>query len=447
MELLHQPGDLISERYQVVGPLGQGGTGTTYVATDQQTGKRVALKELSLRGMSDWKQLELFEREAQVLAHLSHPAIPNYIDYFQVDTPENRLFYIVQELAAGESLATLVQNGWHADELEVRQIALQILEILSYLHRLAPPIIHRDIKPQNIIRSQTGQIFLVDFGAVQNVYRHTLTQSNTVVGTYGYMAPEQFRGQALPASDLYALGATLIFLLTHQSPADLPQQRLKIDFRAHIYVQAEFADWLETLVEPLVEDRFSSAREAIASLQGDPTSSQPLSRQTRQPAGSRIQLTKNRQRLILEIPPTGLRGETLAIGGFAIFWNGFILFWTGMAIASGAPIFFPLFSIPFWIAGLTMLGSLLFSLFGRTRLEINRETFQLQWQVLLWHRSIQGHRADLDRAELKTRYTQKGRPVRTFALVEGVRSHRLGSMLSQPEKEWLVKELNAFLHA
>jgi ankyrin repeat protein len=218
--------------------------------------------------MTDWKMMELFEREARVLAQLNHPAIPRYLEYFHVDTPQDRSFYIAQQLAPGQSLAVLVQKGWRANEEEVRRLAAQILEILVYLHELTPPVIHRDIKPQNIIRREDGQVFLVDFGAVQDTYHNTFMRGSTVVGTYGYMAPEQFRGQAVPTTDLYGLGATLLFLLTHRSPAELPTDRLKINFRSRVQISEDFADWLEKMLEPDVEDRFPSAKEALAVLRG-----------------------------------------------------------------------------------------------------------------------------------------------------------------------------------
>ncbi|MEM8807348.1 MAG: serine/threonine-protein kinase, partial [Cyanobacteria bacterium P01_G01_bin.38] len=185
---------------------------------------------------------------AQVLASLNHPSIPKYIDYFQIETADNCFFYIVQEVAEGKSLAELVAAGERFSEAEARRVAIEILKVLQYLHGLNPPIIHRDIKPQNIIRHEDGRIFLVDFGAVQMVYRNTMAFGSTVVGTYGYMAPEQFRGQAYPATDLYGLGATLLNLLTHQNPGDLPQHRLHYDFRAYVTVSDEFADWLLDVV-------------------------------------------------------------------------------------------------------------------------------------------------------------------------------------------------------
>jgi hypothetical protein len=261
-------GEVIVDRYCIEKILGQGGVGITYAAIDQKTGERVALKVLSLRAMNDWKQVELFEREAQILKRLNHSAIPHYVDSFHVDTPSDRAFYIVQQLAEGESLAQLVQQGWRSSETAVRDIAKQVLEILTYLHSFDPPVVHRDIKPQNLIRSADGRIRLVDFGAVQNTYYNTFMRGSTVVGTFGYMAPEQFRGQAVSATDLYGLAATLLFLLTWRSPSELPQHRLKISFRSRIQVSDFFADWLEKMLEPDAEDRFASAKAALATLQG-----------------------------------------------------------------------------------------------------------------------------------------------------------------------------------
>ncbi|GAB4197627.1 MAG: hypothetical protein Fur006_46470 [Coleofasciculaceae cyanobacterium] len=276
MEALHQPGDIIAQRYRITDILGQGGVGITYAAEDLKSGEQVALKVLSLRQMGDWKQLELFEREAKILAQLNHPAIPRYLDYFQVDTSEDRAFYIAQQRVEGKSLAELVKNGWRMNESGVRRIAAQVLKILVYLHSLKPPVVHRDIKPQNLIwvplpskgGTQRGQVFLVDFGAVQDTYRSTLVKSGTIVGTFGYMAPEQFQGQAVPATDLYGLGATLLFLMTHRSPAELPTERLKISFRSRLQLSERFGDWLEKMLEPDVEERFPSAKEALTSLRG-----------------------------------------------------------------------------------------------------------------------------------------------------------------------------------
>ena len=262
----HQAGEIINQRYEITHILGKGGVGITYSAVDLETNSTVAVKAVSLRQLDDWKQVELFEREASVLAKLDHPNIPKYLNCFDVETEKDKVFYIVQQQAPGKSLFQLVEGGWRTTEAEVKQIAEQVLSILIYLHSQTPPVIHRDIKPHNLIRSDDGKIFLVDFGAVQNTYYDTLTQGSTVVGTYGYMAPEQFRGKAEPATDLYSFGATILYLLTHRSPSELPQDSLKFDFRSQVNISEAFADWLEKVLELDPEDRFNSAKQALSKL-------------------------------------------------------------------------------------------------------------------------------------------------------------------------------------
>jgi hypothetical protein len=271
----HQPGENICKEssspdqshYHILSILGEGNSGITYKAQDlNRPGYTVALKVMSLRQLTDWKMLDLFEREANVLAKLRHPGIPRYLDSFAIETKDDRRYYIAQTLAEGQSLEALVRQGRRTDEAMVRRIAQQILSILVYLQKLNPPIIHRDIKPQNIIWRENGSLSLVDFGAVRDTYYSTLMRGSTVVGTYGYMAPEQFRGQSVPATDLYGLGATLLFLLTHRSPAELPQQGLHLDFRDRLQVSEHLTTWLEKLLEPDASDRFESAQAALDAL-------------------------------------------------------------------------------------------------------------------------------------------------------------------------------------
>jgi hypothetical protein len=130
---------------------------------------------------------------------------------------------------------------------------------------------------------------------------------------------------------------------------------------------------------------------------------------------------------------------------FALFWNVFVFFWTAMAIGVGAPLFFVLFSIPFWLVGLGMLGGVAFGLLGRTLVEINRETFRIQWRLLGLRYQVQGRTPDIDRVELGTAYRQNTQPVTACTIIEGVRTHRFGTGLAQREKEWLVEQLNGFL--
>jgi eukaryotic-like serine/threonine-protein kinase len=264
----YEIGTIVNYRYQIDRLLGRGGIASTYQALDLDTNDSVAIKILSLRTAREWKAVELFGREAKVLASLNHPAIPKYLDYFEIDSDDDRQFCIVQSLAPGMPLSTLIENGWQPTEEEVGEIAMQVLKIINYLQRLTPSVIHRDIKPQNIIRSDEGEIYLVDFGAVQDTYHQTITGGSTVVGTYGYMAPEQFRGQAFLSTDLYGLATTLLFLLTRDDPSKLPQKKMKIVFHHKLKLSSRFAGWLDRMLEPASERRFSTAIEALAVLQG-----------------------------------------------------------------------------------------------------------------------------------------------------------------------------------
>jgi eukaryotic-like serine/threonine-protein kinase len=287
-------------RYQIVDLLGEGGSGKTYRALDEERQTEVAIKVLSLRGMGDWKILELFDREAKILAQLEHPAIPHYLDSFQTEIAGEEVFCLVQGLAPGRALTSWIESGYAFSETELREIASQILEILIYLQTFNPPIIHRDIKPQNLLWSESGKIYLVDFGAVRDTYHLTITGGSTIVGTYGYMAPEQFRGQAVLATDLYGLGTTLLYLLSGYDPADLPIQNMKIDFRDRVQTSAVFANWLDGLLEPIPEDRYRNATQALVALNGNAIAKFP------RPKNPISQISYHGETLKIIVPPIWL---------------------------------------------------------------------------------------------------------------------------------------------
>lgn len=450
---MHQPGDIIKERYRILNILGQGGIATTYAAEDLDIGQNVAIKILSLRELTDWKALELFEREGKVLSQLNHPAIPKYLDYFQLDTNENRSFCIVQEIAPGQSLQELVESGWNPSELELRELAQQILEILGYLHQLNPPVVHRDIKPQNIIRDSSGKVFLVDFGAVQDTYCHTLSRGGTMVGTYGYMPPEQFRGQAKPATDLYGLGATLLFLLSHQSPADFPEKNLKIDFRPYVTIYPELADWLEGLLEPLIEDRFKSASEALAVLQSHREIIAGRSVSNPQPAKSRVSLQKRPNKLLITIPSDFSEdlGSLLLLSLAAFFL--IMLFPSGQGFLKSEMGIFFIISLLIWMLGMGCFGPQFVDCFVSTKLDFQGKSFKISWNFWGLSRKIEGNIQDIFRVQIhkkkvrnyNTKAKNKYRFVISCVLQVGVKSYRFGYKLTQAEKEWLVTEIASFL--
>ena len=212
-----QPQEIVNQRYQLKRQLGQNASRETWLAKDlQKENELVVVKLLTFGGNVQWEDLKLFEREANVLKQLNHPRIPKYRDYFSIDD-RSLWFGLVQEYIQGDSLREHIARGHKFTESQVKKIAIAILEILIYLHELSPQVLHRDIKPSNLILTESeGEaptIYLVDFGAVQD-RASAEGKSFTVVGTYGYAAMEQYGGRAVAASDLYALGATLIFLLT-----------------------------------------------------------------------------------------------------------------------------------------------------------------------------------------------------------------------------------------
>ena len=276
-----QAGQILHGRYQLQKQLGHSANRQTWLAHDLATLPHevvslnaggnlhwrchVIVKLLSFVGEVQWDTFKLFEREAQVLQQLNHPRIPKYRDYFCLE--ERSLWFgLVQEYIPGSSLQELLHTGKKFTEQQIYQIAVDVLHILIYLHELTPSVLHRDIKPSNLIWGNNQQIYLVDFGAVQ-VQAMPAGVSFTVVGTYGYTPLEQFGGKAVPASDLYALAATLIHLSTGIAPADLPQRNLQFQFTQLVSLSPKLVYWLQQLSAPAVERRFSTARLALANLE------------------------------------------------------------------------------------------------------------------------------------------------------------------------------------
>ena len=455
MEVLYQSG-LIRERYRIIGVLGEGGTAITYEAIDTfQDNLTVAIKVLSLQKTQDWKLVELFEREVKVLKNLQHPKIPKYLDYFTLDTETDKQFFLVQELISGKSLATLIESGWRFQEEDVKNIAQQILEILIYLHSFQPPVIHRDIKPHNIIRSDEGEVYLVDLGAVQDVYRNTLTRGATFVGTIDYMSPEQLRGHASFASDLYSLGCTLLYLLTRRSPSELPLQRMKINFRSSLHISEQFDDWLDIMIAPALEDRFSSTNEALKKLNSKQSFIvKPL-------AGSSIQIKKKTNGLFIYVPPTK-KLASLVIINFTecslalvatIFLSQFSFFLLHILIASYnyALLLFTVFIWTIFVLGLAIFATkgfgLLFLVFGQIYLKIEPKQFQIFWSCLGVKYKRAGHTSDIEAIAITKSKSKEFMllPEEYCVIYEGVKEHKLGRWLSKAERRWLITEIANFV--
>ena len=254
--------EILQQRYAIEQQLGKKAGRRTLLARDLATQELVIIKLLTFSSDFAWEDLKLFQREAETLKALEHPLIPRYIDYFELDSAY-KSYALVQSYVKGKSLEAYMRFQGKFTEKQVRNIAYELLEILIYLHKRQPPVIHRDIKPSNIILA--NRPYLVDFGSVQTLASRA-GKTITVVGTYGYMPPEQFGGYASPGSDLYSLGATLIALAAGIHPADLPQADMAIAFTDYVDLSPSLVKWLRKMTETSLERRFSSAEEALASL-------------------------------------------------------------------------------------------------------------------------------------------------------------------------------------
>ncbi|MCC5647709.1 serine/threonine protein kinase [Nostoc sp. CHAB 5824] len=212
---------LLKERYRAIKPIGQGGFGKTFLAVDEDkpSKPRCVIKQFypQAQGTNTLaKAVELFNQEAVQLDELGkHPQIPELLAYF---TQEDRQ-YLVQEFIDGQNLAQELAHRGAFSETQIRQLLNDLLSVLQFCH--ARHVIHRDIKPENIIlRESDRKLVLVDFGAAKSATGAALNQTGTSIGSPEYVAPEQMRGRAVFASDIYSLGATCINLLTKRSPFD-----------------------------------------------------------------------------------------------------------------------------------------------------------------------------------------------------------------------------------
>ena len=294
--------ELKDGRYTLLRRLGEGSQGETYEAQDNgahSTRQRprpealvddfhryvsraragvttdtrgvVAIKCFRVGKAKAWKDVELAEREARTLASLDHPRLPKYIEHFE----EDGALYLVMEKIEGESLASLRSRKQTLDVTEVTRMLEDIADALRYLHGRAPFIVHRDIKPGNVIRRPDGSYALVDFGAVRD--RLKLAGGSTVVGTFGYMAPEQFQGRASPKSDVYGLAATAVAMLTGCEPEELPHEGLGIDVARALPKRTPpgLVRALSAMLQPDPDRRVDSVDEALALLHAKTKSEAP----------------------------------------------------------------------------------------------------------------------------------------------------------------------------
>ena len=255
---------LLSERYQLVSLIGQGGMGAVYKAVDTRFNNRpIAIKEMSRSGLTPARIQEAeesFEREARLLADLLHPNLPRIYDHFT----QGERSYLVMDFIEGRSLEEFLEsaNGKPLPLDQVLDWGMQLCDVLSYLHTHHPPIIFRDLKPSNVMVSESGHIFLIDFG-IARVFKPGQSHDTVALGSPGFAAPEQYgKSQSTPRSDIYSLGALLHSLLTGVDPSEQP-----FFFRPASQINPQVPPDLDILLQQMVEmnaeKRPASAQEVL----------------------------------------------------------------------------------------------------------------------------------------------------------------------------------------
>ncbi len=288
------PGQILGDRYLICQLLGQGGFGRTYLAEDtNRFNELCVLKEFAPQEQNPaalQKAEELFKREAGVLYKLQHPQIPHFRELFRTNLEGKGYLFLVQDYVEGETYRSLlearIQQGKRFSEAEVIYLLLQILPVLDYIH--AKGVIHRDISPENLILRSCDQLpMLIDFGGVKQVAATVVSQFNqlaggktplaTLLGKVGYAPQEQIqRGMVFPHSDLYALGATVLVLLTGKEPQELIDKRtLSWHWRREVNLSPMLGSLLDKMLSPHMGDRYQSARQVLQVLSSNNVINQP----------------------------------------------------------------------------------------------------------------------------------------------------------------------------
>ncbi len=226
----------MAENYDFISEIGKGTQGRVFKARRMSDGQTVAVKELNIASVSNWKAYELFHREVEILSDLNINGVAKFYEAKEYLEAKKPAAYLVQEYIEGRTLEQMLSSGYRFTINRIFEMMIQLLTILKELHFHNPEVIHRDIKPSNIIMKPLGgdtfKVYLIDFGAVANP--QVQHGGSTVAGTVGYMPPEQLMGNPVAASDIYALAALCVQLLSGVSPADMKIADYHLVFEPHI---------------------------------------------------------------------------------------------------------------------------------------------------------------------------------------------------------------------
>lgn len=250
-------------RYQTLELLADHDGVKTWRGLDRETQQPVAIKALNVHAVPNATVLELFERQGAVLKGIRHPAIPAFRAALEDNVQGAPHKVLVTEWVEGQNLEQWVKGGGTLTAKELLDLGIAAAQILEDLHARIPPVVHRDVKPQNLLRTAAGSLHLVDFGSVKtSSSAQSASRGATLVGTYGYMAPEQYSGDTRPASDVHALGMTLLYLVTHTHPWDFGDGGPRRAMEQLEGVSLEFRDALLDLTHPDLSRRPKNGAEA-----------------------------------------------------------------------------------------------------------------------------------------------------------------------------------------
>ncbi len=485
--------------------MGRGMSACTWLAEVLEPGDappKAVLKILDLKDASSWNVVDIFKREAEALQSLAHPGIPAYFDSFEHESEGSLALVLAMEYIEGENLEHVVKSGRRFSEPEIQDILAKLADILAYLGSLRPPVVHRDVNPRNIIRKPDGSIALVDFSGVQDAVRSSLFPGATLVGTAGYVPLEQVAGRANHRSDLYGAAATTLFLLSGRNPAELPMKGLKTDISHLVDLSPALAAVLDSWLEPDVERRSLSALDAAAMLRGrkkpgrrapaaaagtgesaqagvargagedllpdalrlsafdlpllspEAVSGRPVQPAPAAdngvplplPADSRVVLEQSGGRLLVKIPRPGFKGSAVPGMTFAVSWIGFVAFWTFMVIRMRAPMFFPMFSIPFWAVGIFMARTMLSPVFTKQELILGPEGLLISSEIFGFERRSLWPLADIGHVKIvPSRLQVNNIPAKELQIETGTKHILVGAGLSERELRSIEKAFGTTL--
>ena len=250
----------LKERYRFIRRLGVGSQAHVFLAERLEDGKLTAVKQLNIDSVKTWKEYTLFHREAEVLSKLDIPGVVKFYEACDCLSAEPPCSYIVQEYIEGPTLKEVLKSGYRFSLVQICDLTLQLLNILEKLQANKPPVIHRDIKPSNIILRTDDldhfEVYLIDFGAVSNP--QVQSGGSTIAGTYGYMSPEQNIGRAVPASDTYAIGVLVAYLLSGVEPLEMMVKDLRLIIDPYLENHpTALVQTLRRMIEPDIKARLS----------------------------------------------------------------------------------------------------------------------------------------------------------------------------------------------